>query len=294
MSDRPHEPPGVHRFELGRFTCFALRDGGRTMEMAQLFPRVPPAELRAALAASGADPEIPVGYSCLLIDSGEGRVLIDTGGGSGELLDNLASAGYAPDDIDRVVITHGDGDHIGGIGSFGRARFVMTPLAWELWTGEVERRRMVDEFVELFRGSRSPAELAATAEQRERYGREVLPALAERVELVEPEVEFAPGMRLVAAPGHRSDHTAVEIESEGELLLHVVDGIRHALQATHPGWTSYIDSYPEQVAQTNRRLLARAAEREALVFGAHLPFPALGRVRSAPAAGDSGFVWDDP
>jgi glyoxylase-like metal-dependent hydrolase (beta-lactamase superfamily II) len=260
------------------------------MPLAEMFPRVPAEELEAARVAVGHASDASVGYNLLLIEGGGERILIDTGVGKGDLLGHLAVAGVTPEQIDRVVITHGDGDHIGGLGSFGRARFVMTPQAWELWTSPDGLARMVHEFVNLFQGIRPEADLVASSTQRGRHGRKTLPNLADRVDLIDPETEFGPGLRLVPSPGHRSDHTAVEVTSEEGVLLHVVDGIRHPLQADYPDWTSFIDSYPEQTAASNRALLERAVEREALLFGAHLPFPGLGRVRSA----GEGWEWVDP
>jgi glyoxylase-like metal-dependent hydrolase (beta-lactamase superfamily II) len=289
MNDLP-PTPGVHRFRLGALHCTALRDGARTMPLAEMFPRVPAEELEAARVAGGHASDAPVGYNLLLIEGGDERILIDTGVGNGELLGHLAAAGVEPAQIDRVVITHHDGDHIGGMDAFGRARFVMTPQAWELWTSPDGLSRMVHEFVSLFQGVRPESDLIASSTQRGRHGRETLPNLADRVDLIDPETDFGPGLRLVPSPGHRSDHTVVEVASEGEVLLHVVDGIRHPLQAAHPDWTSFIDSYPERTAASNRALLERAAERGALLFGAHLPFPGLGRVRSA----GEGWEWIDP
>ena len=114
---------------------------------------------------------------------------------------------------------------------------------------------------------------------RGQYGTETLPLLQDRTDQVALEEEFLPGFKLVGAPGHRTDHVAVEISSNGETLLHVADSIRHAIQAAYPHFYSGIDSYPEQIAETNRALLDRAAQNNTLIFGAHMGFPALGRVR---------------
>ena len=39
-------------------------------------------------------------------------------------------------DIDAVLLTHGDGDHIGGIEKFTNAKFYIPKKAFELWTSE--------------------------------------------------------------------------------------------------------------------------------------------------------------
>lgn len=85
-----------------------------------------------------------------------------------------------------------------------------------------------------------------------------------------------------------SDHSAVEIASQGETLLHVVDAIRHPVQVANPEWASFIDSLPAQIGPTNRLLLDRAVDKQATVFGAHLAFPALGRVEET----DEAWRWN--
>ena len=280
---------GVHQFQLGNYSCWVLFDNSKTARLAQVFPRIPEDALNQAMSDLGIeDDTVTVGYNCLLIDTGSEKILVDSGSGSGKLLENIYRIGIEPTDIDTVVITHGDGDHIGGVYDFPNARLVMLGLGWKLWTSDEGRAQLVEEFVSLFREKLSGEEEAAMRRRRLVYGESVLPAAQSRVGIVEPEVEFAPGVRLLAAPGHRSDHSAVEIQSKGATLLHVVDGIRHPLQAAYPNWASFIDSDPIETAATNRRLLARATAKNALVFAAHLPYPGLGRVH-----GQNGrWIWE--
>jgi glyoxylase-like metal-dependent hydrolase (beta-lactamase superfamily II) len=280
---------GYYPFQIGDYTAIALRDGARTTTLEQTFPQVPPGELETAAEALGVDPDdVPVGYNVLYVNVKGVHLLVDTGSGRGDLLENLAEAGVEPEQIDRVILTHGDGDHIGGIEAFPRARFIMTPQAWGWWTEPERREEMVQEFITLFPDA--PAdEQRRHASQRAAYGAEVLPGLEGRIDLVPPETEFLPGVRLVAAPGHRMDHTAVEFVSGDEALLHVVDALRHPLQIEHPAWTSFIDSDPAQVRATNRRLFQRAAEKNALLFGAHLPFPGL--LALTLKDGDWAWTW---
>jgi 7,8-dihydropterin-6-yl-methyl-4-(beta-D-ribofuranosyl)aminobenzene 5'-phosphate synthase len=54
------------------------------------------------------------GFSAL-VDTGEERVLFDTGGDGEILLHNLARLGIAPESIDAVVLSHSHGDHTGGL-----------------------------------------------------------------------------------------------------------------------------------------------------------------------------------
>jgi glyoxylase-like metal-dependent hydrolase (beta-lactamase superfamily II) len=104
-------------------------------------------------------------------------------------------------------------------------------------------------------------------------------AIEDRLELVECGAEFLPGFRLIPATGHRRHHSVVQIESEGERLLHLSDAVVHPLFMAVREWASTFDSFPEEAIQDKIRLLNWAADQQALVFGAHFPFPGVGKVR---------------
>lgn len=59
----------------------------------------------------------PVGANAYLVDDGE-LTLVDSGlpVPRRSLAGQIRAAGYAPDDLDRVLLTHYDVDHVGGLG----------------------------------------------------------------------------------------------------------------------------------------------------------------------------------
>ncbi|MEM7032375.1 MAG: MBL fold metallo-hydrolase [Chloroflexota bacterium] len=279
---------GIYPFQIGTFQCAIIFDNIRQMQIQQIFPTVPSEELVNALHDCGLESEmVEMGFNCLYIDTGQQKILVDSGGGEGQLLGNLSEINVQASDIDTIVITHGDGDHIGGLEQFPNAHFFLPRLAWKLWTEPEKQAGMIEEFIKLFQNALSEAQLVQRTKGRERYGQVVLPSIEDRVTLVDFEAEFIPGIKFVAAPGHRSDHAAVEIQSNGETLLHLVDSIRHPVQVTNPQWTTFIDSYPEQIVTTNKMLLQRANNNNAQVFGVHLTFPGLGHVIQT----ETGYKW---
>jgi glyoxylase-like metal-dependent hydrolase (beta-lactamase superfamily II) len=86
----------------------------------------------------------------------------------------------------------------------------------------------------------------------------------------EPDAEIAPGVRLIAAPGHTPGHVAVELDNGGDSLLYLADVVLHEEQFAHPDWTSVVDVDPEMTVATRRVLLDQAVTRGAMVAGFHL------------------------
>ena len=213
-----------HPFQLGQLNCISLSDMSGEWHLPDLFGRVPVPELEKLLDQVGLDLTWPRQGTALLVDTGTHKVLIDSGLPSargGQLVESLAAAGITPDQIDALFVTHGDGDHIGGLDNYLDADIYLPVESHRLWTEDEDG--MVDEFIKLFRKKRSEEELAGMEKGRRVYPNR-LREMGDRLKLVEPEQEFLPGFRFFPAPGHRRDHVILEIRSGDDLLLHVADG----------------------------------------------------------------------
>lgn len=276
---------GTFRFKIGRLQCTAISDGTLTYTPPKfpppanlLFANAPRADLERALGEHDLEPpeqwlEWTSPYICLVVDTGEHLVLVDTGAGdlaptTGKLRDNLKMAGISSDEIDVVALTHGHPDHIGGITDaegkpmFPNARFVMWKDEWDFWTsGQAEEH--LDEHIK---------ELLVA------FARKNLPPIQDCVDLVENETEIVPGIRAISAPGHTPGHMALEISSEGIQLLCIGDAVLHPIHLEQPRWYAAVDFAPEQTAFSRERLLDWSSVQEAVVLAFHFPFPGLGRV----------------
>jgi len=222
---------------------------------------------------------LPTPWTCLLIQTESSTVLIDTGVGEGtksggKLLTALTNEGLSAEDIDIVILTHIHADHIGGCTredgqlTFPNATYVMAKNEWEFWTTEASLKT-------------APEWIAKTSQR-------VLPALSDRMRVVEDQSSIVPGICVLAAPGHTFEHMAVEITSEGERLIYLADTALHPIHVEYPHWTAVVDQFPEQTVQTRLSLYERVARLKSLVLVFHFdPFPSLGYI----VREEDGWRW---
>jgi glyoxylase-like metal-dependent hydrolase (beta-lactamase superfamily II) len=272
-----------HRFTFGSFQCLAVADGTFAYPSVAFAANVPVEQLEGALRERDRPVDrIVTPYTCLVIETGHNRVLVDTGAGNlapttGNLRHNLAEAGIEPATIDTVILTHGHADHIGGnvdadgAVAFPNARFLMWAEEWRFWTSEpaLDELRIDDHVKEVLR----------------QWARQNLPPIRDRVELVDREMEIVPGITAIAAPGHTAGHMALAIASDGEVMYDLVDTVLDPLQLEYPVWMPAFDLLPDIAVATRRQLCDRVASEGAQVLFFHFPFPSLGHVRR------SGDVW---
>jgi glyoxylase-like metal-dependent hydrolase (beta-lactamase superfamily II) len=281
----------IYRFQVGDFQCVAVSDGTHTYSPPTfpppaifLFANAPREHLKKTLGEHNLNreqwTEWVSPYICLVVNTGEHQVLVDTGAGSlapttGNLVRNLKAVGIAPEDIDTILITHGHPDHIGGNTdsegrlTFPNARYVMWQDEWDFWTSK-EAETKLDEHVRDVLLS---------------YARKNLPPIQGQLHLVNREMEILPGIKSIAAPGHTPGHMALAISSKGKQLLCVSDTVLHPIHLEQPEWHAAVDFDLKQVQATRCKILKKAVAEKALLLAFHFPFPGLGYVSQ------SGDTW---
>jgi glyoxylase-like metal-dependent hydrolase (beta-lactamase superfamily II) len=268
-------------FQLGAFRCMVVNDGNSPYsDPAEVFfVNAPKEQLTKVLRDHNLDiskwKEYVSPYPSLLINTGQHRVLVDTGEGNlepttGKLIPNLRAEGVTPEDIDTVILTHAHPDHIGGNidnegkPAFPNARYIMSRDEWNFW---IPKPNLAALDI-----SESDKELLV------KCARHYLLPIQDQLELVDYEKEIVPGVWAVGAPGHTPGHMAVSIISDNRQLLCIGDMVIHQIHLEQPDWYIKYDLDPEQVIATRRRLLDKAATEKALVHAFHFPFPGLGYV----------------
>src|SRR6266436_910588 len=112
--------PGFYRLKVGDLEVTALFDGPGVFGVNWLNGQK---TKDGVLKALQDDPHLlDVADAGYIVNTGKQLILVDAGSGTwfgggkfGRLLANLRSAGYTPEEVDIVLVTHLHSDHIGGL-----------------------------------------------------------------------------------------------------------------------------------------------------------------------------------
>jgi glyoxylase-like metal-dependent hydrolase (beta-lactamase superfamily II) len=277
--------PGFYRLKVGDLEVTALFDGTGVFDPRWL--NGTKATMNGVVKALDEDPHmldvVDMGF---LVNTGRQLILVDAGAGTwwgggalGRLGGSLRSAGYLPEEVDIVLVTHLHSDHVGGLTTqdgkrvFPNADVYVAKAESEFWLSPDIAAQAPKDAQPFFQSAQAIAAPYVKAGKWHTFSGS------------EPIVE---SMRLVSLPGHTPGHTGYEFSSKGQRVLFWGD-IVHALrvQLPHPEVTAMFDNDQTAAAETRHRVLAELAREDVLIAGPHMNFPALGRLRKEA----SGYRW---
>lgn len=280
--------PGFYHQRIGTLQITALFDGTVALPRQQLVGIEPGAVTR--LLDHRYVPEskdgLQTAVNAYLIRQGEHLTLVDTGTskcfgpGLGQVLSNLRAAGYTPEQVDDVLLTHAHPDHMCGLlDGTGQAAF---PKA-TVWLSKADAAYWLDPASE------------ATAPQGVRFAFSLARNAAApyeasgRLHRFSPDESLPGGVTALDSHGHTPGHVSYLFNGGGQQPLLVWGDIvhYHAVQFVQPDVSFEADSDRDAAIASRRRLLQQAADAGWWVAGAHLPFPGLGHIRHQ----DKAFTW---
>lgn len=271
------------RFHVGNIVCTALSDGGILVHR----PAPPRKEGDPPVDAAAAAPApLVIPLSCLVVELPQKlTVLIDAGFGltpevlekpmssAGRLQESLKAAGYGVDDIDVVLISHFDIDHVAGLYDqngeqiFQNAQYYASAEAVEFWS-----REKID--LDAFPG------LPWIKKERLHVSAHVLKAGGARLKTFKVGEDVLPGVLAMDLPGHAPGQVGFLLSSEGENLLYTADAITNAVVSIEtPEVFNIMDLDPETAVRVRKQLLSSISEAGWRSFSPHFTWPSWGRVQ---------------
>jgi len=280
------QAPGYYCMMLGQFEITALVDGFIDLDT-QLMNNVSETKIKSLLDLNfSSSPKMKTAVNVYLINTGSKLVLVDAGGGKafgptlGEVESNMKAAGYDPEQVDAVLITHMHGDHVGGLldaenkPAFSKAFVHVSKAESDFWLSAAEALKAPAEMKALFNIAHDAAD----------------PYIAlGRWKTFENGDLSLPGIKAVPIPGHTAGHCAFEVRSGSDAFLIIGDLVHSmAIQFALPDAAILFDRDQKQAISVRQALFRRAADSRILIGGMHMPFPGIGHIRFA---GEKGYAW---
>jgi len=253
-----------YKMALGSWALTIIQDQYTQGDPANFAANATAEALDAVLTANGLNRAVfKWAINIVFIETGERRVLIDTGVGGDEarLLPTLRLLEVNPASVTDILISHSHMDHVGGLSDDVTAAF---PNA-AVMIGQTE------------------FDVQAAALSR------LMPyAQADLLRVMPDSGEWLPGITAIPAFGHTPGHTAFLLENDGESLLMLMDAANNnVVSLTRLDWAFRLDADPAAASATRRALLEKAVTENRRVFGYHFAFPGVGFV----VPDGAGYRW---
>lgn len=270
------QAPGFYRTMLGDFELTVLSDGTVDLPVDKLLKQAAEKTDKALLKSFEKLP-LETSVNGFLINTGSKLILVDTGAAGlfgptlGRLAAHLKAAGYQPEQVDEIYITHMHADHVGGLMGGGKLAFPNATVRAgkadaDYWLSQANLDKAPADKKGYFQGAMGSINPYVTAN---------------KFQPITQDGELTPGITSHATAGHTPGHITYMIESKGQKLALLGD-LMHvaAVQFDNPSVTIAFDN-DEKIAESSRKdAFAAAAKAGYLIGAAHLPFPALGHLKA--------------
>ncbi|HUJ18104.1 MAG TPA: MBL fold metallo-hydrolase [Nitrospirota bacterium] len=259
-------------FKIGDFELTWLNGGRFELDGGAMFGVVPKVLWQKKYPADNEN-YISLNAWPILVRTPSSLVLIETGLGNKltdkqkkiyrvreewSILSDLSRMGINRKDIDKVILTHYDFDHAGGVVmqdeagtpslTFPEAKHFLQQKEWEDVLNP--NIRSINTYlpvnIEAMKGSRN-------------------------LELVSGEAEIAPGITVVHTGGHNGGHQIVRLESGNERALHLGDLLPTHVHA-NPLWVMAYDNFPMESIALKEKWIKSGVAAGAWFTFYHDPF----------------------
>ena len=259
----------MNRLALGDFEISIFSDGTYPLDGGAFFGVVPKVMWSRRVEADERN-YVTAGLNSLLIRTGKQTVLVETGMGNklsermvkfygqpAKFLDNLASGGIAPEDVDIVINSHLHFDHCGWntvrdkhgkiVPTFPRAKYYAPEGEWRYAQQPSER-----DWISFISDNYDPLVTSG------------------QMTLLKGGEEIVPGISVETFPGHTAHMQGVIVQSQGQTACYISDLIPTTAHIDI-SWGMGFDLYPLQTIESKKQYYERSVAEKWLTVFTHDP-----------------------
>ncbi len=266
---------GYFRFKVGSVDVTALSDGTLGWQAIEELTNVKPGEAEKLLDKAYVKAPVEASMNAFLIHLGDRLILVDAGTGGllgpklFKLPESMKNAGYSPEQITDILVTHVHPDHTGGLTVGGKKVFPNAIVHLD--------KRELAYWTDKSAGEKAP-------EPTKSFFKTVEPTVGPyiasgSVKTFDGETQLFPGLRSTPGYGHTPGQSYYVLESDGQKMIFWGD-IMHVpdIQFANPDVTIRFDVDSTAAAARRKKDFADAARNRTLVAMPHMYFPGVGHV----------------
>ena len=223
------QAPGYYRMPLGDFEITALNDGTLALDVKKILTNTSPVRIDQLLKRSFLTNPVDTSVNAFLVNTGTKLVLIDAGTGNlfgptlGNLVNNLKAAGYQPEQVDEIYITHMHGDHVGGLMAADKLAFPNAIVRADqrdadYWLSQANLDAAPDGAKDFFKGAMASVNPYIAAGKFKPF---------------DGSGALTPGITAISTYGHTKGHTIYVVESKGQKMA-VLGDLMHVAAVQFP------------------------------------------------------------
>ena len=262
----------IKDIKVGNTVIYSVSDGDLTFEKNVFFNAQSEEDWKPY--SDYHDSKIGMNVGSFIIHTDSRTVLVDTGLGKLDhhleqtaretLIGEIDAAGFQPQNIDTVFLTHMHMDHVGTnmtetdhgwVPTFPNARYVVSKADWTLFGSRVNTRPFA-------------------------YLKEQIQPLidADVLDLIEGEINITDEITTLPTPGHTPGHTSLLISSAGEKAVIVGDTAHVPPQKEETHWRPAPDRDKDKSSESRSMMMDLIEKEHALVASGHFPSPGFGNI----------------
>lgn len=280
--DQQPQVAGFYQHQVGNTQITALLDGTNFISPT-LFQNTPQDQVHKILKKYHADQVkgVQTSVNAFLVNTGRSLVLVDSGTADcfgahlGSVMKNLKAAGYQPEQVDTILLTHLHPDHScgvskNGIANYPNATIYVSENEADYWLDPKQLQKISKDKQANYTGTVTKIKAALAPYQAKQQFKTF--KLGDKID----------GFEVISTAGHTPGHFSYKLKTSDEDIIFIGDIVHsHTVQFDQPKTAIDYDIDPKKAVETRLKQFADYAKNGQTIAAPHLPFPGIGHIYSA-------------